>query len=127
MFLATALEAAQKVTIEGNELCVVFTPDTKHLRDALAKPDSVKLLREVGRELIGDEIGVRISVRDVGEVGEENGPTSKGEEQRREKQRLREFAEQHPAVQQVLQAFHGEIVDVRKVAGKAAAESNESE
>ncbi|HEX9918554.1 MAG TPA: DNA polymerase III subunit gamma/tau, partial [Pyrinomonadaceae bacterium] len=46
-FLAIALEGARKVSVEGAELYVEFAPETKHLRDNLAKPESIKLLREV--------------------------------------------------------------------------------
>ncbi len=114
MFLATALDAAHKAVIEGNELCVEFAPEAKHLRDTLAKPESVKFLREVCREILGHDIGIRISITERS-ADNSDSPSSKEEEARREKQKLREYAEQHPAVQQVLQTFHGEIVDVRRV------------
>ncbi|MBC7909397.1 MAG: hypothetical protein H7Y30_02790, partial [Pyrinomonadaceae bacterium] len=118
MFLVTALDGARKASVEGDELAIVFAPEAKHLRDTLAKPDSVKILREVCRELLGRDMGVRISVRERADSGGGEGggaATSKEEEERREQQRLREYAEQHPAVQQLLQTFHGEIVDVRRV------------
>jgi DNA polymerase-3 subunit gamma/tau len=114
MFLVVALEGARKVSFEGDELVVAFAPDAKHLRDNLAKPDSVKMLREVCRELTGRDMGVRISVKEAGEI-EEDAPLSKQDEARREKQQLREMAERHPAVQELLQTFHGEIVDVRRM------------
>jgi hypothetical protein len=83
------------------------------LRDNLAKPESVKLLREVCESVCGREMGVRIVVKEQGESdGRE--PASKQDEGRREKQQLREMAEQHPTVQQFLQTFRGEIIDVRR-------------
>jgi DNA polymerase-3 subunit gamma/tau len=120
MFLVTALDAAHRASVEGNELCVEFAPEAKHLRDTLAKPDSVKILREVCRELLGHDIGVRISIKERGATSEDM-PLSKDDEARRDKQQLREMAEQHPAVQQILQTFHGEIVDVRRVEPKPPA------
>ncbi|HEX8141285.1 MAG TPA: DNA polymerase III subunit gamma/tau [Pyrinomonadaceae bacterium] len=117
MFLVVALEGARKVGIEGDELSVEFTPEAKHLRDNLAKPESVKMLREVCRELTGRDVGVRISVREQS-AAEPNAPLSKQDEARLEKQRLREMAERHPAVQELLQTFHGEIVDVRRIDGE---------
>jgi DNA polymerase-3 subunit gamma/tau len=114
MFLAAALDGARKTSVEGDELSVEFAPEAKHLRDTLAKPDSVKILREVCQEILGREMGVRISVKERGADGDD-GPPLKEDEERREKQRLREIAEQSPAVQQLLQTFHGEIVDVRQV------------
>jgi DNA polymerase-3 subunit gamma/tau len=114
MFLVIAIEGARKATIEGDELVLEFAPEAKHLRDNLAKPESVKLLREVGREVTGREMGVRISTKEQG-AGGKNEPSTKQEAERLEKQKLREIAEQDPLVQQVLRTFRGEIVDVRRV------------
>jgi DNA polymerase-3 subunit gamma/tau len=114
MFLVIALEGARKAVIEEDELVVEFAPETKHLRDNLAKPESVKLLREVAREVLGRELGVRITIKEKGEGGSDE-PLSKQEAERAEKQRLREIAEQNPIVQQALRTFRGEIIDVRKI------------
>ena len=46
MFLVTALEGARHASLEGNELRLEFAPDTRHLRDTLAKSENVKILRE---------------------------------------------------------------------------------
>ncbi|MEA2176110.1 MAG: polymerase subunit gamma/tau [Blastocatellia bacterium] len=117
MFLVTALDGARRVAVEDQELCIEFAPEMKHLRDTLAKPDSIKILRDVCRELSGHDMGVRISIREQG-TDADAAPPSQTEEARREKQRLREMAEQHPAVQQMLKTFRGEIVDVRKIDGE---------
>lgn len=116
MFLVIAIEGARKAVIEGDELCIEFAPEEKHLRDNLAKPESVKLLREIVREVTGREMGVRITTKEKGKG--ENGksePASKQEADRLEKQRLREIAEQDPLVQKALRTFRGEIVDVRRI------------
>jgi DNA polymerase-3 subunit gamma/tau len=109
MFLVIALEGARKAVFEGDELYVEFAPEAKHLRDNLAKPESVKLLREVGREALGRDIGVRIVTQDKGGP---DVPPAKEEEARLKKQRLRETAEQDPAVQKAMRTFRAEIVDV---------------
>jgi DNA polymerase-3 subunit gamma/tau len=114
MFLVTALDAARRVSIEGQELSVEFAPQAKHLRDNLATPDNVKILRDICRELLGHEIAVRISIGE-GNGDNSDGPISREDEERLDKQRMREYAEKHPAVQQLLHTFHGEIVDVRRV------------
>ncbi len=113
MILVIALDGARKAMVEGDELYVEFAPEARHLRDNLAKPDSVKILREVCHDLIGRDIGVRIGVREQG-TGADEAPASKPDDEHREKQRLREMAEQHPAVQHLLRTFRGEIVDVRR-------------
>jgi hypothetical protein len=60
-------------------------------------------------------MGVRIVVKDPAAEGE---PLSREDEDRREKQRLRESAESNPVVQTMLKTFRGEIVDVRRVDGE---------
>jgi DNA polymerase-3 subunit gamma/tau len=115
MFLVTALEGARRANLDGNELCLEFAPDARHLRDTLAKSENVKILREVCKEVIGRDLGVRFVIAD-GEAGEGSGaPISKEESERREQQSLRERAEQDPVVQQILHKFRGEIVDVKRV------------
>jgi DNA polymerase-3 subunit gamma/tau len=119
-FLVIALEGARVARIEGDELYVEFAPDAKHLRDTLAKSDDVKVIREACLEVVGKELGVRITVKDDETNASE--PLSQEEEERREKQSLRAEAEQSPVVQQVLRKFRGEIVDVRH-AGRSEAAS----
>jgi DNA polymerase-3 subunit gamma/tau len=112
MLLVTALEGATNARLEGNELCLEFAPDARHLRDTLAKSDNVKILREVCREITDRDFGVRFV---VGDAGVADAPPSKEETERREKQSLRERAEKDPTVQQMLKTFRGEIADVKRV------------
>jgi len=115
MFLVTALEGAHAAAIEGDELCIEFAPDARHLRDTLSKSENVKILREVCREITSRDLGVRFVIRD-GEALDV--PVSKEEIERREKQGLRETVEKDPVVQQMLRTFRGEIVDVTRVDGE---------
>ncbi len=107
--LIASIEAASKVQLEGDELLIEFSPNAKHSRDTLAKSDNARILREVCAEVCGREVGIRFTVSD-GES--DDAPASPEEEQRRSKQRARQAAAQNPAVQKVLRAFGGEIVDV---------------
>ncbi|HMF56685.1 MAG TPA: DNA polymerase III subunit gamma/tau [Pyrinomonadaceae bacterium] len=113
MFLAVAIEGARRAALEDEELYIEFAPDAKHLRDTLSKPDSIKMLREASRELLGRDIGVRIVVKDAG--AGTDAPLSKQEAEVHEKRRLREIAEKNPMVQEMLRTFRGEIVDVRRI------------
>ncbi len=112
MFLVIALEGARNVRVEEDELYIEFSPEAKHLRDNLAKPESIKLLREVCREVMGRDIGVRI------EIQEQEGITGSVEELLEDdlnKQQLREMAEGHPAVRELLDTFRGEVINVRRI------------
>lgn len=112
MFLVTVLDEALSSKLDDAELCVEFTPEARHFRDTLIKPENIKILREVCRDVTGKEVGVRITIQDS---AREDSPISKEDEQRLEKQRLRESAESNPIVQQMLRTFRGEIVDVRRL------------
>jgi hypothetical protein len=109
-----ALDAAQAVVFEEAELIIEFAPEARHFRDTLSKPDNNKFVREACREVTGKELGIRIIVKDPAAEGE---PLSREDEERQEKQRLREMAESSPVVQQMLKTFRGEIVDVRRLDG----------
>jgi len=112
MFLVTALDGASRTAIENNELCIEFAPESRYLRDTLAKADNVKILRDVCKEITTKDLGVRFVIKDQEAA---TGPISREEEARLEKQLLRETAETDPTVQQMLRTFRGEIVDVRRV------------
>ena len=111
MLLVSALEAALSAVFEESELCIEFAPDARHFRDTLSKPDNVKFIREACQEVTGNDIGLRILVKDP---TAENAPLTREGEEQLEKQRLREMAENSPVVQQMLKTFRGEIVDVRR-------------
>jgi DNA polymerase III gamma/tau subunit len=112
MFLVTALEGASRVAIENDELFIEFAPADRHLRDTLSKSDNIKMLREVCKDVTGDDLGVRFLIADGAGA---DAPVSKEETERREKQDLRAQAEKDPVVQQMLKTFRGEIVDVKRV------------
>ena len=115
MLLVTALESAQATVFDEGELRIEFAPAARHFRDTLSKADNNKFVRDACREVTGREMGVRIVVKDPAAEGE---PLSRQDEERLEKQRLREKAERNPVVQTMLKTFRGEIVDVRRVDGE---------
>jgi hypothetical protein len=108
--LAAALEGARRVVVDGDELKVEFAPESKHLYEALKKSDSQKLLREVCCEVLGRAVGVCVTNKAAADGGQEATPE---DDARREKRLMRERAEGHPAVQQLLKTFRAEIVEVR--------------
>lgn len=115
-FVAVALDQAQRVAFDGDDLCVEFSPKTKHLRDNLTRPDNIKTLREVCREVTGRDTGLRINVRDPNEIQEETGQPSEAALQKKQADEARaelwRYAEAHPTIQAFKRIFRGEIVDV---------------
>jgi DNA polymerase-3 subunit gamma/tau len=114
MLLVTALDAAQAAVLEESELYIEFAPDARVHRDTLSRLENIKLVQDACRQVVGKEIGIRILVKDP-TAAAEGEPLSREDEERLEKQRLREMAESSPIVQQMLKTFRGEIVDVRRV------------
>jgi DNA polymerase-3 subunit gamma/tau len=110
MFLVTVIEAASSVTFADNEICIEFQPESRHLRDTMAKSDNINVLRDVCREIKGSELGVRITIQDTDANAV---PPSKEDDERRAKQLLRESVEKNPVVQQALRTFRGEIAEIR--------------
>jgi DNA polymerase III gamma/tau subunit len=111
MLLATALDAAQTTVLDKGELYIEFGLESRDHHNRLSEPKNIQFLAEACREVTGQATRVRIYLKDP---RAENQPLSKEDEQRLEKQRLRELAESSPAVQQALKTFRGQIVDVRR-------------
>ena len=108
--LAAAVDAASRIDLEGDELVIEFSPEAKHSRDTMARPDNVKILREASAEVCRRPVGIRFVIRDG---NADDAPLTQEEDQRRSKQKARQAAAQNPTVQQVLKTFGGEIVDVK--------------
>jgi len=110
MRLLAALEGAQNVSFTDDEMCAEFAPADRHFRDTFDKANC-KVLQEVCKEVTGRDLSFRFLIKSA----DGNGPVSPEEEERREQQRLREAAEAHPGVQQMLRTFRGEIIEVKRV------------
>jgi DNA polymerase-3 subunit gamma/tau len=112
MLLVTVLDSAQSLLLDDGELYVEFSPESRHFRDTLARPENIKILREACQEITGQETGVRIAVKDP---AAQNQPLTREDEERQAKQDLRVTAERNPIVQEMVKKFRGEIVDVRRI------------
>jgi len=108
--LIAAIEGAVRAELDGDELLLEFIPENAHYRTTLAKAENAKALREACADVCGREIGIRFTIKDD---GASDLPASPEEESRRAKDLARQAVTQDPAVQQVLRAFGGEIVDIK--------------
>jgi DNA polymerase III gamma/tau subunit len=107
--MVTALDDAQSVTFSADEILIAYAPDARHMRSVISKPESMSLLREACQETLGQTPSIRV----ITEEPAEGAPLTRKQEAAAEQQRLRQQAEQIPAVQRVLEVFQGEIVEVR--------------
>lgn len=107
--VVTALSAARSIDFIGEEIVISYEPEMSTMKGMISKPDSIAALRDACQETLGRTPGISIVTAEP----DEGAPLSRQQEEALEKQRLRAIAEQHPAVQNVLRIFQGEVVDVR--------------
>jgi DNA polymerase III subunit gamma/tau len=112
-FLAIALDGASEVQFDDGKLLVNFPPASKHLRENLARPDNLKILREVCAEILGRDVNLSLTVGNS--PAKKNEPPAEQLEAEQEKARLREIAERNPVIQQMKKLFRAEIIDVQRV------------
>ncbi len=108
--MIAALEGASRAELDGDEFVVEFSPEAKHYRDTLSRPDNSKALREACAEVCGREIGIRFVIRAADEAAGAE-PVAADDPQQRHK--AKHAAAADPAVQQVQRAFGAEIIDVK--------------
>lgn len=107
--VVTALSSARSIEFIGDEIVISYEPEMSTMKGMISKPDSIAALRDACQETLGRTPGISIVTAEP----DEGAPLSRQQEEALEKQRLRAIAEQHPAVQNVLRIFQGEVVDVR--------------
>lgn len=107
MLLVTALDSAEATVFEKGELVVQFAPEARYQHDRLS--ENTKFLADACRAVAGQDVRISIQLKDP-RAG--NQTLSKEDEERLEKQRLRELAQSSPNVQQALKTFRGEIKSV---------------
>jgi DNA polymerase-3 subunit gamma/tau len=105
--LATRIEAA------GDDLVIEFPIDKASAKDALNKPETVKLLGEAAREAFGRPLAVRLTT----------GPPVNGDlaqaardvpKQVLSRERASSRAQDDPMVQKAMALFRGEVVDIKE-------------
>jgi len=105
--LATRIEAS------GDELVIEFPIDKASAKDALNKPETVKLLAEAAREAFGRALSVRLTT----------GPPVNGDlaaaardvpPQVLSRERAATRAQDDPMVQKAMALFRGEVVDIQE-------------
>jgi DNA polymerase III subunit gamma/tau len=104
--LVAALEDAQ-VTFADSTLRAVFPSENAFARRLR---ESADLFREIGQELFGAPVKVKV---DFGGAAAVLTPV---DEEKLTRERLRAEATQNPAVKAILDAFRGEIIEVRDLA-----------
>jgi hypothetical protein len=105
--LLSALDHADSIRVEGDFLCISYSPSGTVFKNQLEGRDNRKSLEEVSREVLARPIVVSVS------VGRQS-PASAAEAKKQEAVDATEQAQKHPAVRSVMDAFHGEVIEVIK-------------
>jgi len=105
--IATRIEAA------GDELVIEFPIDKASAKDALNKPEALKLLNETAREAFGRPLSVRLMTGpprdgDLAAAAREVPP------QVLSRERAATRAQDDPMVQKAMALFRGEVVDIKE-------------
>ncbi|MEE9292581.1 MAG: DNA polymerase III subunit gamma/tau, partial [Acidobacteriota bacterium] len=107
------LEQAAWVEIRDDALCIAFGEKQEFFKEKIASRDSIEYLKQAAGELAGRALSIRVETAAPALIDTSEASPAEAEESR--KRRLREDAMKEPAVQKVLEAFGGEIVDVDSV------------
>ncbi|HET8782600.1 MAG TPA: DNA polymerase III subunit gamma/tau [Pyrinomonadaceae bacterium] len=106
MLLVTTLDEAQATVLENGELYVEFGAAARRASERLSSAENTKFLMDACREVTGQETRIRVQVADARADNES--------QERLEKQRLFEEAENDRAVALQLKTFRGNITSVRR-------------
>jgi DNA polymerase-3 subunit gamma/tau len=104
--LLSVLDHAVSIRVDGNLLRVTFQPTDTTFRSRLEARDARKTLEETAREVLGREITLSVT------AGSDTAPPAAASTQ--EATAAKDKAEEHPAVRSLLDAFHGEVIEVIK-------------
>ncbi len=107
------LEQAAWVEIRDDALCIAFGEKQAFFKEKIASRDSIEYLKQAAGELAGRALSIRVETAAPALIDTSEASPAEAEESR--KRRLREDAMKEPAVQKILEAFGGEIVDVDSV------------
>ncbi|HKB70797.1 MAG TPA: DNA polymerase III subunit gamma/tau [Thermoanaerobaculia bacterium] len=111
--IGTYLTLATRIEAKGTDLVIEFPIDKASARDALQKPDPLKLLAEEAGQAFGHALSIRLTTGppvngDLAAAAREVPP------QILSRERAASRAQDDPMVQKAMALFRGEVVDVKE-------------
>lgn len=122
--VAPFLEMGQCVGIEGNEVTIGFSPTASVARARMETEDNLRAVREVCERLAGSPVRVRVVELADGQAPGLTMAQQRAARQREEKMVLFEQTRAHPLVRQTLDAFGGDLTDVRRLSSEQEANNS---
>ncbi len=114
--LRTFLEAAGRIQVLDDRIRVEFAPRQSFFRESLATPESRAILREAALEAAGRTLEIEVAAGAApaaeSQASVATDPAGAGQGRR---ERLIQEALSRPGVKMVMDAFGGQIVDIREI------------
>jgi len=102
--LATDLEHAERVWVEGNKLRISYGPDAVKIKSTVEKPNSIKVIQEACVEVLGKKLDIAVTIgSDV--LAAPEPAAARAPEDR---------PENRPAVRALVERFQGEVIEVKE-------------
>ncbi len=95
---------------QDGKLFIEFSPELKFHYEQIRKPENLSILREVVKEIFGDNVEVAVSMASA--EMEESEPVFAGSSEEKTSNIM-----EHPTLQTILRLFGGEVVEVDKESG----------
>jgi DNA polymerase-3 subunit gamma/tau len=102
----SALDNAETIAIEGDLLCIGYSDQNASFKARLEERDNRRAIEEICKEALGRKVTLSVS------VGGQSRP--EGTDEKKEKTRARQRAEDDPKLRALKDKFRGEIVEVIK-------------
>jgi hypothetical protein len=100
--LATDLEQAERVWVEGNKLRISYGPDAVKIKSTVEKPNSIKFIQEACVEVLGKKLDIAVTIGSDVLSAPEPAPARAPEDR----------PENRPAVRALVERFQGEVIEV---------------
>jgi DNA polymerase-3 subunit gamma/tau len=111
--LRTFLAGADRIRLNGDSVEVFVSASQRFFREGLESPENMALLREAAAEVEGRPMNVSIRVEENGGDGSEPARAAPAGPAKRES--LLRTALSRPGVKMVMDAFSGQIVDIKEI------------
>ena len=108
-FLAEIVEHVRRWELDGADLRLYFSPESRTLADMLNARGPIEKLRTIASEVLGAPVRVCVKLDTAQAAG-----TSRGTRAPNESQEMRAQIEQDPIVRAMLERFGGQISQVRR-------------
>jgi DNA polymerase-3 subunit gamma/tau len=107
--LATDLEQAERVWVEGDKLRISYGPDAVKIKSTIEKPNSIKFIQEACVEVLGKKLDIAVT---IGSDVHSEAPLPATAPQRTAARAPEDRPENRPAVRALVERFQGEVIEV---------------